>query len=106
MGEGIIDAGGKSEMEPERALTRAETFMTLVRAFDIPPVGGEALLGAYNDAKRLTAEERPYFEAMLSLGLISGGSEVQLYPGDEISRAEVVDMLERLERGGFIEWNG
>ncbi len=105
VGAGIIDAGGRSELGPGEAMTRAETFMTLARAFGIQPAGGEALLGAYNDAKRLTPEQRPYFEAMLSLGLISGGSEVQLYPGDEISRAEVVDMLERLERGGYIEWS-
>lgn len=109
VGAGIIDAAvpdgeGKAEMEPERAVTRAEAFMSLVRAFDIRPAGEEALLGAYNDAKRLAPEQKPYFEAMLELGLISGGSEVQLYPGDEISRAEVVDMLERLERAGFIEW--
>ncbi|MCM1150249.1 MAG: S-layer homology domain-containing protein [Butyricicoccus sp.] len=103
VGAGIVDAGGKSEIGPGEAMTRAETFMTLVRAFDIKPAGGEALLGAYNDAKRLTPEQRPYFEALLELGLISGGSEVQLYPGDGISRAEVVDMLERLERAGLIE---
>lgn len=106
---GIIDAAapdeeGKAEMEPERAVTRAEAFMTLVRAFGIRPVEGEALLGAYNDAKRLTPEQKPYFEALLELGLISGGSDVQLYPGDGISRAEVVDMLERLERAGFISF--
>ena len=100
---GIIDAAGKTELGPREPVTRAEAFMMLVRAFDIQPVQGDALLRAYNDAKRLTPEQKPYFEALLSLGLISGGNEVQLYPGDPISRAEVVDMLERLEQGGYIE---
>lgn len=77
--------------------------MMLSRAFDIRPSEGENLLRGYNDAKRLTPEQKPYFEALLSLGLISGGNEVQLYPADPISRAEVVDMLERLEQGGYID---
>ena len=100
---GIIDAEGKTELGPREPVTRAEAFMMLVRAFDIQPAEGDTLLRAYNDAKRLTPEQKPYFEALLSLGLISGGSEVQLYPSDAISRAEVVDMLERLQAGGYIE---
>lgn len=100
---GIIDAAGKTELGPREPVTRAEAFMMLVRAFDIQPAQGDTLLRAYNDAKRLTPEQKPYFEALLSLGLISGGNEVQLYPSDPISRAEVVDMLERLEQGGYIE---
>lgn len=99
---GIIDGEGKTELGAREPVTRREAFMMLVRAFDIQPAGEEALLGGYNDAKRLSAEERPYFEALLALGLISGGNEVQLYPDDPISRAEVVDMLERLEKGGYI----
>ena len=102
VGAGIIDAGGKTELGPREPVMRAEAFMMLVRAFDIQPAEGETLLRAYNDAKRLTPEQKPYFEALLALGLISGGNEVQLYPGDAISRAEVVDMLERLQAGGYI----
>lgn len=100
---GIIDAEGKTQLGPREPVTRAEAFMTLVRAFDIQPAEGETLLRAYNDAKRLTPEQKPYFETLLTLGLISGGSEVQLYPGDAISRAEAVDMLERLQAGGYIK---
>lgn len=100
---GIIDAGGKTELGPREPVTRAEAFMMLARAFDIRPAGDGTLLSGYNDAKRLTPEQKPYFEALLALGLISGGNEVQLYPDDPISRAEAVDMLERLQAGGYIE---
>lgn len=103
VGAGIIDGSGKTELGPREPVTRAEAFMMLARAFDIQPAEGTALLSGYNDAKRLTPEQKPYFESMLSLGLISGGNEVQLYPDDAISRAETVDMLERLERGGYID---
>lgn len=103
VGAGIIDTAGKTELGPREPVTRAEAFMMLSRAFDIRPSEGENLLRGYNDAKRLTPEQKPYFEALLSLGLISGGNEVQLYPADPISRAEVVDMLERLEQGGYID---
>ncbi len=100
---GIIDAEGKTELCPREPVTRAEAYMVLVRAFDIQSADGDELLRGYNDAKCLTPEQKPYFETLLSLGLISGGSDVQLYPGDPLSRAETVDMLERLEQGGYIE---
>lgn len=99
---GIIDAGGSSGLRPREPVTRAEAYMMLVRAFGIEPAQGGSLLSAYNDGKRLTPEQKPYFEALLDLDLISGGNPVQLYPGDPISRAEVVDMLERLELHGYI----
>lgn len=99
---GIIDAAGKTELHPREPVTRVEAYMMLVRAFGIEGVEGDELPRTYNDAKRLTTEQKPYFEALLSLGLISGQNKVQLYPGEFLSRAETVDMLERLERGGYI----
>lgn len=100
---GIIDVEGKTELEPKQPLTRTQAFMMLARAFDIAPVYDDQLLKGYNDAKRLTEEEKPYFEAMLELDLISGGNAVQLYPQDDITRAEVVDALDRLQNAGYIE---
>lgn len=99
---GIIDGEGKDRLDPWEPVKRGEAFMMLARAFGIEPLEADELPGIYNDAKRLTPEQKPYFEALLSLGLISGSSGVQLYPDEPISRAEVVDMLERLERGGYI----
>lgn len=106
VGAGIIDAGGGSEIGPGRTLTRAEAFVTAARAFGLPPAEGEARLGGYNDARRLAPEHRPYLEALLAHGLVSGGNGVQLYPGEAFTRADAVDLLERAERAGFIRWDG
>lgn len=102
VGAGIIDVEGKTELAPWQMLTRAETFMMLARALDIAPEQGETMLRTRNDSKYLTPEQKPYFEALLARGLVSGENPVQIYPYDTMTRADAVDMLECLERGGYI----
>lgn len=104
VGEGIIDAEGKTALEPGRALTRGEAFVMLARALDIEPEQGEKLLRKCNDARLVEPELRPYFEALLARGLVSGENPVFLCADEPMSRADAVDMLERMERGGFIRW--
>lgn len=104
VGAGIIDAGAGGEIGADRRLTRAEAFVTAARAFGLSPAQGETRLGGYSDAGDLAPEDRPYFEALLGLDLVSGGGEARLDPGGSFTRADAVDLLERAERAGLITW--
>lgn len=98
----IVSDDGKAF--PNDYLSREDAFMMFARAFRIPSASGNSELSRYNDSRLLSDSSMPYIESMLSLGLISGGNEAQLYPLQGITRAQVANELTRLENSGYIHW--
>ena len=99
---GILDGGG-TELAPKAYLSREEGFLMIARAIGLEPAEELSLLGGYNDAKLLSDGAKPYFEALLEQNLISGGSEVQLYPRQGMTRGEVAAALQKLCDAGYID---
>ena len=100
---GIID-GSAAELHPREALTRADALIMLARAAGISPDAdwSRASLSGYNDAKRITDAQAPWFCTLLRLGIIEGTTPVQLDPDEEMTRAGVAAVLSRLVDLGYI----
>ena len=94
------------ELYPREPLSRADAFVMLSRAFGIEPEPELSGLNGYNDAKRIPDEAKPYFARLLELGIIEGTSPVQLDPMENITRAEAVAVLDRLDELGYITAEG
>ncbi len=100
---GIIEDGGKTELGPAESVKREAAFLMLARAFGIEPVEGTALLDAYNDKKNVSPQAVGYIEALLQAGITDEHSAQQIYPQQEITRAELVTLLDKLWIEGYIK---
>lgn len=99
---GILGAEGERALEPFRELSREEALVLFARAFRVEPVSGNKCLDEYNDSVFLSEDNAPYIEALLACGLAGDGNEVQLYPREKLTRAEVTAMLTKAERLHYI----
>ena len=100
---GII-GGECAELHPREALTRADALIMLARAAGISPDAdwSRDSLRGYNDARRITDAQAPWFCTLLRLGIIEGTTPVQLDPCEKMTRAGAAAVLSRLEALGCI----
>lgn len=101
---GIIDGEGRTELLPWVQQTREQVFVMLARAFRVEPSESETLLRTYNDWRNVTEASRPYVEAMLEKGVASGRNAAQLFPQENLTRAELAALLDKLQTLGYIHF--
>ena len=93
---GIIDAEGRTELQPAGYISREEAMTMLARAMGLSPSGSRELISGFNDAKNVSAENIAYIEALLEAGISDPHLGRQLWPKREISRAELAVLLDNL----------
>ena len=90
----------KNHFYPESAITREQAIVMLVRAMKAAgqkiQAGSPALLSAYNDGDKVSADARSAMASMIQMGIITGDTEGRLNPGNSITRAEIAVILHKV----------
>lgn len=89
----LLGSGGKAM--PEDPITREQAMVMLCRALGIEPVEGVEL-GNYPDLGDISSFAYGYVAALVQRGVVRGDQSNKLNPGQKISRAEIVTMIDRL----------
>jgi len=89
---GII-VGNGAGADPNGQLTREQAVVMLSRALELPPED-ERTLEVFSDFDRVSGWAAPYAAAVVSRGFVSG-SGGRFLPGDGMTRAEFMSMLDR-----------
>ncbi|MFC4597186.1 S-layer homology domain-containing protein [Cohnella hongkongensis] len=102
---GLVNGAGGGNFRPSDRITREEAMTLIARAMSAAGVRTdfaaseiERELADYRDSSQVGAWARPGVAAVLKAGIVSGRSETELAPKDEISRAETAVLLLRLLR--------
>lgn len=99
--DGIITAED-GKLYPTEPVTRERAFCMFARAFGIEPDTDVSVLDGYNDRKNITPGAEGYLAALLRIGVLRGESAVQLFPQEEMTRAQVVMVIDRLNALGYV----
>lgn len=107
---GLINGCADGAFHPEAVITREQVLVILARAMALtglqPMLTGSEisqLLSAYTDAADASVYAEPGIAACVRAGLVSGKTGATLNPGDNITRAEVAVLVQRLlQKSGLI----
>lgn len=102
---GIISGYGNGQFGPYDKITREQAMSMIARAMKItglPVVSGEEAettkLGRFGDLAQSASWAQKSIAACVKTGVVAGKSENTLAPKDEITRAEVAVIVQRLLR--------
>ena len=84
--------GGKAE--PNAPITREQAMVMLCRALGIDAVA--ANLSGYPDGAQVSAYAAGYVAALVQMGIVKGDVNGKLNPAGNITRAEIVTIIDRL----------
>lgn len=99
---GIVVPRGEGVIQPYRPVLRGEVYPMVARAFGLTPAHDKGL-SAYYGGETLPEEIRPYYEALAEHNLIGGEHPMYLRLDGPFTRAEMADLLTRLQLAGLIE---
>ena len=91
---GII-FGSEGKAMPEDPITREDSMVMLCRALGLEPVK-DVTATDFRDFGEVSAYAQGYIAALVRAGVVKGDNEGLLNPVKDISRAEMVSMLDRL----------
>jgi hypothetical protein len=95
---GYITGTGDATISPEKPITRQEAMAIIARIENIAPADDTAVLAGTNDGETAAAWAKGYVAATITNGLI-GGSGGNVSPLAQITRAETVTLLDRVDSG-------
>ena len=102
---GIIYGYEYGKFGPDDSITREQAMAIIARAMEITGLkvelaDGEAdrLLGGFTDAGSAAEYAKANIAACVKAGIVSGRSEKQIAPKDNITRAEVAVIVQKLLR--------
>ena len=93
---GYVTGDADGAFRPNDYITREEAAAVLARAYNI---SGSGSIGEFSDAMSVSDWAVAYVSGLLEGGVITGYEDGTFRPKDNITRAEVVVMLDRLEGG-------
>ena len=97
---GIITGYGNGAFGPLDPITREQAMTMIARAMKLTgleaPEGGAGVIGSFTDSSAVSAFARESVEACLRAGIVSGKGGNAIAPKDNITRAEVAVMIQRL----------
>ena len=100
-GEGILTGDGDGRMDPNAPVTRQEAFVALARVLGLEE--SEKAPGFADDSAAASWAEG-YIASMKEAGYVAGDKNGNLRPGDPVTRAEVITVLDRM--AGFVNTDG
>ncbi len=90
-----IMLGTDGKAMPDAPITREQAMVMLCRALGLEPVS-ESALGGFADIAKVSPYARGYVAALVRAGIVRGDVDNLLNPVNDISRAEIVTMIDRL----------
>jgi hypothetical protein len=90
---GILNGTGKDTMSPSDTLSREQMFVMTCRALGIAPQATTDKV--YDDASHVASYAQGYVNALLNLGYINGKTDSTIVPKADISRAEMMLLLDK-----------
>lgn len=90
--KGIL-LGFEGQVRPLDKVTRQEAIVMLGKAFDVTLVERAS---TFIDAETIGSWAMPYINAMQDAGYVSGKPDGGFYPMEEITRAEIVTIIDRI----------
>ncbi|MGE4352850.1 MAG: MBG domain-containing protein [Oscillospiraceae bacterium] len=100
---GLITGYSAEAFGPGDTITREQAMALIGRAMQhtglevgLTDGEAEALLGQYTDGAEVSSYARTDVAALLKCGIVTGSSDTTLSPKDEITRAEIAVMVQRL----------
>ena len=94
---GILE-GSNGKVRPEDPITRQEAAAMFARAFELDVTGAEP--AGYTDQNKIAAWAAGYVNAMSALGYMEGSNNT-FRPTSNITRAEVVKILDNMVQGFY-----
>ncbi len=105
---GIINGNGDGTFGPKDTITREQTMAILARAMKITGLNASvtditALLAKYMDSTSASDYAKESIAACIATGVVTGTSTVTISPKNNVTRAEVAVMVQRLlQKSGLI----
>ena len=90
--DGYVSGYDDGTIRPENNITRAEAATLISRIFG----ANEYDASSFTDGSSIGAWAKDGIDALVSIGVISGYDDGSFRPGDYITRAEIVTMLDKL----------
>ena len=92
---GIVKGKAADKFAPNDYITRAEMFTMLCRALNIEGQG--VMIKNFTDADQIPAWAQEYTNALVNSGYVSGMTETTLAPLGNLTRAQMVKLMDNLE---------
>lgn len=90
---GIVSGTGDGNFQPNRLVTREEAAKMIAIAFDLEPASTSM---NFKDLKEISAWASPYVNTLFEHGYISGRGDNQFAPKANITRAEMIKILDNI----------
>lgn len=91
-----IMLGNNGKVMPNAPITRQEAMVMLARALGVAPVTDTKALAKFADADKAGTFAQGYLAALVEAGIVKGTAEGKLDPLSNITRAEMVTIVDRL----------
>ena len=91
-----IMLGNNGKAMPNAPITRQEAMVMLARALGVAPVTDTKALAKFADADKAGTFAQGYLAALVEAGIVKGTAEGKLAPLSNITRAEMVTIVDRL----------
>lgn len=93
-----IMSGYDSKVRPLDYVTRQEAIIMLCKSFNIEPLSGQT---TFSDDQSIPSWSKGYIKVMKEKGFVSGKPDGGFHPGDIITRAEVIKILDNIVGGYY-----
>ena len=90
-----IMLGSDGMVRPNDNITREEAFVMLSRAYDVKGISDEI---SFEDGNEVSDWAYAVISSMCKNGTIKGSSDNKIHPKDSVTRAEVVQLLENINK--------
>lgn len=90
-----IMLGSDGMVRPNDNITREEAFVMLSRAYDVKGISDEI---SFEDESEVSDWAYAVISSMCKNGTIKGSSDNKIHPKDSVTRAEVVQLLENINK--------
>ena len=91
-----IMLGNNGKAMPNAPITRQEAMVMLARALGVAPITDTKALAKFADADKVGTFAQGYLAALVEAGIVKGTAEGKLDPLSNITRAEMVTIVDRL----------
>lgn len=92
---GYISGTSNTTVSPTKLITREEAAAIVVKSKGIDPSSEQSILSLTNDGKTASSWAKPFLAAAIKEGYISG-SNGNVYPTNNLTRAEAVALLDKI----------
>lgn len=99
----LIEGYSDAEFAPMDTITREQAMTIIAKAMkitginpDLLPDQVDTLIGQYKDDSSISSYARDHIAAGLAMGIMNGRTTTTIQPKDQITRAEVATLLQKL----------